>query len=103
MRIIPKPLGFDWDEGNLEKNRRKHAVTPEESENIFLDSESIILPDDKHSKVEERYLIFGRSQNNRCLLVSFTIRNKKIRIISARRMHREEVNKYEEAKKGRQD
>ena len=90
---------FEWNSGNLNKSRRKHGVTPEEAESIFADENSIVLPDEKHSIIEKRFAIFGKSDLNRYLYVIFTIRKKKVRIISARRMHREEVEKYGKIKK----
>ena len=99
MAVKDGALEFEWDNGNLDKSRRKHGVTPPESESVFADEESIILPDKEHSIVEERFAIFGKSDLNRYLYVIFIIRRKRIRIISARRMHREEVGKYAKIKK----
>lgn len=99
MKLKSGILIFEWDSGNLDKSRRKHGVTPEESESVFFDSNAIILPDARHSKQEDRLVIFGTSDRKRNLLVVFTIRNRKMRIISARRMHRKEADKYEKIKK----
>lgn len=90
---------FEWDKGNLDKSHRKHGVTPEEAESVFTDENSLVLPDKKHSIIEKRFAIFGKSNLNRYLYVVFTVRKEKIRIISARRMHRKEVEKYEKIKK----
>lgn len=89
MQIKADEVEFDWDEGNLDKSRRKHGVTPEEAEGVFLDEKSLI--------VEERFIIVGKSDKNRNLFIVFTLRREKIRIISARRMHKEEVEKYGKA------
>lgn len=86
MQVKADEVEFDWDEGNLDKSRRKHGVTPEEAESVFLDEKSLII--------EERFIIVGRSNEDRNLFIVFTIREEKIRIISARRMHKEEVEKY---------
>lgn len=94
MKIQNGVLEFDWDEGNLDKSRRKHDITPEESESVFLDDNSIVIPDEPHSETEARFVIVGKSDKNRNLFVIFTIRVGKIRIISARRMHKKEVTKY---------
>lgn len=99
MKVRDQELEFEWDEGNSDKSRRKHGVTPEEAESVFTDENSIILPDERHSIIEERFAIFGKSDLNRYLYVIFTVRRKKIRIISARRMYREEVGKYAKIKK----
>ncbi len=90
---------FDWDEGNLDKSRRKHGATPEEAESVFIDENSLTIPDKPHSEMEKRLVIIGKSILERYLYVVFTLRRNKVRIISARRMHREEVEKYDKIKK----
>ena len=99
MKVINDEIVFEWDKGNLDKSSRKHGVTPEEAESVFTNEDSVVLPDETHSAVEKRFAIFGTSNFNRYVYVIFTIRNNKIRIISARRMHREEVEKYDKNKK----
>ncbi len=92
-------LAFEWDRGNLDKSHRKHGVTPNEAEYVFVDKYSVVLPDEKHSAIEKRYAIFGKSNLNRYIYIIFTIRKGRIRIISARRMHRKELDKYENSTK----
>lgn len=99
MKVKDQEVEFEWDEGNLDKSRRKHNVTPEESESVFLDEEAFVFPDVRHSEKEDRFVILGISNKNRYVFVIFTIRNAYIRIISARRMHRKEVDKYDKVKK----
>lgn len=99
MKVKDKEWEFEWDEGNLDKSQRKHGVTPQEAESIFVDPEAYVFPDVRHSEKEERYVILGTSDHDRFLFVIFTLREEKIRIISARRMHRKEVKKYDKAKK----
>lgn len=99
MKLKSGILVFEWDKGNLDKSRRKHDVTPEEAESVFFDVDALIVPDERHSEKEARQVILGKSDRQRTLFVAFTIRKEKIRIISARRMHRKEVEKYETVKK----
>lgn len=99
MQIKAGEVEFEWDEGNLDKNRRKHGVTPEEAESVFVDENAFVFPDVRHSEKEERLVILGKLDQERSLFVIFTVRGDKIRIISARRMHRKEVEKYDKAKK----
>lgn len=94
MKFQSGVLEFDWDEGNLDKSRRKHEITPEEAETVFFDEKSLVIPDTFHSEIEKRLVIIGQSNKQRYLFVVFTLRQGKIRIISARRMHKEEVAKY---------
>ena len=39
---LKKPLIFEWDEGNKEKNVQKHNVQNSETEEIFFNSPIII-------------------------------------------------------------
>ena len=90
---------FDWDEGNSDKNWLKHKVSIVESEEVFSQRPVIILPDDKHfQKTENRFHAFGKTSVNRLLIICFTIRNKNIRVISARPMNARERNFYENQK-----
>jgi len=99
MRIKRDVTTFEWDSGNLDKSYLKHGILPKETEEVFIDTESIVLPDVKHSQKEERFIIVGKSQNKLNLFVVFTVRGSKIRVISVRKMHREEVERYEKIKK----
>lgn len=98
MRVKGKLVQFEWDEWNLNKSCFKHGVTPKETEEVFIDEWSFILPDLKHSKTENRFIIVGKTEEKLNLFIAFVIRNKKIRVISARRTHRDEVLKYEKLK-----
>jgi len=86
---------FEWDQGNFDKSYRKHGITPNETEEAFLDEKAIILRDVKHSQGEKRYVLIGKNANKRLLFVVFTLREKKIRIISARIANRKEKIKYD--------
>jgi len=89
---IKKPLIFEWDKGNKEKNILKHKVKNSESEEIFENS-PIILEDLFHSGKEKRYLAYGITDKKRHLVIAFTLRGEnleKIRIISSRDQDRKE-------------
>ena len=76
--------GFDWDQGNVNKNWIKHKVSIDECEMLFItDTDIVILDDQKHSIKEIRHSALGKI-NNRYLFISFTVRDNKIRVISAR-------------------
>ncbi|MFA5687761.1 MAG: BrnT family toxin [Kiritimatiellales bacterium] len=87
--------GFDWDAGNSDKNWLKHSVSIKECEEIFFNEPLIVLEDLKHSMLEQRFAAYGITKDGRTLHVIFTSRNKKIRVISARDMHRKERIFYE--------
>jgi len=95
MRIIFAPTTFDWDKGNSNKNLAKHAVTIQESEEVFFNQPFIITEDQRHSNTEPRFQALGKTNNHRQLFLSFTIRKNKIRIISIRDMNKKEIKAYE--------
>jgi uncharacterized DUF497 family protein len=87
--------GFDWDEGNSDKSRRKHGVTIEECEQVFSNIPILFLDDFKHSTQEERYIAMGKTDMGKKLFVVFTPRDGKVRVISARPMDKKEKGFYE--------
>lgn len=99
MRYIPDILKFEWDKGNLDKSYKKHNITHKEAEEAFVSEDFFVIEDLVHSQSEPRYIGLGKTIAGVGLFVVFTIREGPVRIISARRMHREEVDKYETVKK----
>jgi uncharacterized DUF497 family protein len=95
MKTIKDLAGFEWDKGNIDKNK-KHDVENKEAEEVFLDDKKIAFKDSLHSKLEERSIIIGKTKKSRLLYVAYTKRDKKIRIISARSVNKKEVYIYEE-------
>lgn len=95
MKTIRDLVEFEWDKGNIGKNK-KHEVEDKETEEVFLDERRFIFKDRLHSKNEERFRILGRTKKRRLLFVAFTKRKNKLRIISARDINKKEVYLYEE-------
>jgi uncharacterized protein len=91
--------GFDWDAGNARKNE-KHAVSMAESEQLFFNVPLLVLLDEKHAAKEVRFHALGKTDINRHLHITFTLRQsgQLIRIISARDMHRKERTIYEQSR-----
>jgi uncharacterized DUF497 family protein len=89
-------LGFTWDHAKAEANQRKHRVSFDEAATVFGDPLARIHGDPDHSTKEAREIIVGHSRRHRLLLVSFTERDDRIRIISARLATRHEREDYEE-------
>ena len=96
IELLQECSGFQWDEGNKNKNWIKHQVTNNECEQIFFNQPLIVNYDIKHSYMEQRFYTLGQTDLGRRLFVVFTIRNKKIRIISARDMSKKEREIYGE-------
>jgi len=95
-KLLSDRIGFQWDEGNSDKNLIQHQVSNSECEEAFFNRPVIVAEDKKHSADEKRYYVLGRTDSNRYLFISFTIRNDLIRVISARDMNDKEGKKYHE-------
>ena len=94
---LPACTGFEWDAGNTDKNWERHQVSAAECEQVFFQRPVLIAPDAKHSQGEPRYAALGRTADGRLLAIVFTIRDARIRVISARPMSRRERRAYEQA------
>ena len=97
MQIINEITGFDWDDGNRDKNWIKHQVSNVECEEIFFNIPLLIADDRKHSQTEKRYYALGKTNAKRELFIAFTLRENKIRVISARDMSKKESEIYGKA------
>ncbi len=89
-------LEFEWDPVKAELNLKEHGVSFDEATTIFRDTLSITISDPDHSDYEDRFIDIGMSHRMQLLVVSYTERKDKIRIMSARRATRAERKKYEE-------
>ena len=96
--ILSEIQDFDWDLWNIVKNVDKHQVENKECEDVFFNQPQLIEFDEKHSVVEERYKILGLTDRKRRLLVVFTVRSNKIRIISARDQSKKEKLQFNKFK-----
>ena len=94
--LLHQCSGFDWDKGNINKSWLKHKVSPAECEQIFFNHLLVIQDDKIHSKTEKRFYALGKTDFDRLLFIVFTIRNNKIRVISARDMSKSERKVYHE-------
>ena len=92
------PIEFEWDEGKAFSNEQKHGISFEEAQTVFYDENARLSFDPDHSKSEERYLLLGMSDLYQLLVVCHTYRqpNEEIRIISARRATKREIQQYQE-------
>ncbi|MBU4317055.1 MAG: BrnT family toxin [Proteobacteria bacterium] len=93
-KILANCTGFEWDQGNITKNWEQHDTSTIECEQIFFNKPIIVKRDKAHSMNENRYYALGRTDMNRMLFAVFTVRNDKIRIISARDMTDVEKERY---------
>ncbi len=87
--------GFEWDNGNIEKNKTKHNLDKWQIEEVFFNEPFLVYHDTKHSHTEFRWYALGKTDNNLLLMVVFTLRKNLIRVISARKMNKRERVFYE--------
>ena len=87
---------FSWEPGKAKSNLRKHRVSFEEAETVFLDEHALLIDDTEASRKEDRFVLLGLSASPRVLVVCHCLREegKMIRIISARRANKGEERDY---------
>ena len=89
-------MNFEWDSNKSAINLAKHGVSFEEATTAFLDENAILFDDISHSETEERFNLIGISGKLRILIVCHCYRQSggTIRIISARKATKKEVESY---------
>lgn len=89
-------LSFEWDKEKEKKNLIKHKIDFNEASTAFLDEDGLMIFDPDHSREEERYLLLGISNKGNILIISHCYRNSEevIRIISARKANKREIETY---------
>lgn len=89
-------LRFEWDERKAAANAKKHGVTFDEAQSVFVDEGARLIDDPDHSDDEDRFVLLGLSSALRLLLVCHAYREEGhvIRIISARKATRHEAAFY---------
>jgi uncharacterized DUF497 family protein len=92
-------MEFEWDPLKAAGNLRKHNVAFTEAATVLGDDLGITVPDPDHSRDELRYITVGLSSRGRLLMVAYAEREQRIRIISARKLTRNERRAYEEAQR----
>lgn len=85
---------FEWDAGKAVANERKHTIGFMEAMTCFWDPQQVAFCDPDHSDNEDREILIAHSAQGRLLMVVYTLRGEKIRIISARQATRKETRDY---------
>jgi uncharacterized DUF497 family protein len=87
---------FDWDENKNLINKKKHGIDFDEASSVFFDENAILFDDPEHSDYEERFLLLGMSNTANVCIVCHCYRESDtvIRIISARKAMKKEVDRY---------
>lgn len=93
-------IGFEWDTAKANSNKKKHGVSFEEAQSVFYDEFAVQFFDEKNSMLEDRFLLLGFSDEARLLIVCHCERDRGniVRIISARKATKNEINYYQEAR-----
>ncbi|MCX5698492.1 MAG: BrnT family toxin [Candidatus Omnitrophica bacterium] len=94
MEILSSPIEFEWDKHNTE-HVGKHKVKPGECEQVFFNIPLTVKIDLVHSRGEERYFALGKTNMGRTLVVIFTLRKTRIRVITARDTNKKERISHE--------
>ena len=83
---------FEWDANKAANNFSKHGVRFAEAVTVFEDDAMLTMPDDIPE--EERFAAIGMGSLGRILVVIYTTRGDRVRIISARKATRQERSQY---------
>ena len=91
-----RDLRFEWDEDKNRENIKKHGVSFQEAQTVFLDENAMRFLDPDHSRDEDRFIMLGMSFKLRVLVVCHCHRKNDtvIRIISARKADKHEAKNY---------
>jgi uncharacterized protein len=84
---------FEWSRAKAAANLRKHGVSFELATRAFQDPLGVEQLDQRENYNEERAILLGMVDGV-VLLVVFTSRGDRIRLISARKAHRHEQDHY---------
>jgi uncharacterized DUF497 family protein len=103
LDLLARCTGFQWDEGNSEKNWERHHVSRIESEQVFFNRPLRVARDERHSQRELRFYALGQTDAGRRLFLVFTVRETLIRVITARDMSRRERKVYEGERQEKED
>lgn len=88
-------MQFEWDPAKASENATKHRVDFTEAITVFGDPLEVTIPDPGHSVAEQRFLSMGESSTGRLLVVAYTEREGRIRVINAREATTQERKTYE--------
>jgi len=89
-------MRFDWDKAKDRANLKKHGVSFEEGQTVFLDENALFMQDPEQAGTEDRFLLLGISSGLRVITVCHCYReeDKIIRLISARKATISEREQY---------
>jgi uncharacterized protein len=86
-------VNIEFDPRKASSNFHKHGVSFDEAVTALFDP-MVLCIEDPAVRGESRWVLVGVSRLARVLTVVYTLRNERIRIISARKSTRREVKDY---------
>ena len=89
-------MRFEWDDEKANANLKEHGVSFDEAKTVFEDPLYVDFYDPDHSLDEHRYIIIGESEGGQVLIISYTVRGDRTRLINARKVTQAEREAYEE-------
>ena len=88
-------VDYEWDSAKAKRNLTKHRIRLADAIPVLEDEFALTIRD-PFSEQEERWITLGRDAFGRLLIVIYTWRGERIRLISARRATARERRQYEE-------
>ena len=88
-------MEFEWDLEKAAANAKKHGVEFAEAITVFSDPLEVTISDPDHSEGEQRFVSIGLSTSQRLVVVVYTERAGRTRIINAREASSQERKHYE--------
>ena len=85
-------MEFEWDTDKAESNLRRHGINFAEATSVLKDDTAITIYDEH--PIEDRYITIGISDLGQFLVVVYTLRHNKIRLISAIKANKRERQQY---------
>jgi hypothetical protein len=86
-------MEIEYDSRKAAANLKKHGVSFEEAEAALFDPLALSI-EDPDAEGESRWLLIGMVGRMQILTVIYTLRGDRIRIISARRSTKRELQEY---------
>jgi uncharacterized DUF497 family protein len=86
-------MDFEWDSDKAETNERKHGVPFPFATRVFLDENRLERYDSQTSYGEDRWITIGLVDGME-IMVAYTVRRHRVRIISARKVEHHERQDY---------
>ena len=93
MHTLDEKRNPEWDPHKAEANYRKHGIRFSEAATVLFDELAVTVEDTGNG--EQRFVTIGESAEGRLLVVVYTWRGERVRLISAREATRKERRSYE--------